>query len=93
MSGFYYDPWEKILPPKLEEAPDPDEPPPDPKDKFWEEAVERGTHIGPPQRLYTQVCRFGPDGEHTSMAKDCPHFNYEDETGKNIRKGWTVQGG
>jgi hypothetical protein len=93
MSGWVEDPWEKTLPPKLAEIENLDEEPSDPKEKFWEEAVERGSYVGPPQRLYTEVCRFGPDGEHTSMAKNCPHFEYEDEMGKNIRKGWTSQGG
>jgi hypothetical protein len=41
--------------------------------------------------IQTQVCRFNGKGEHTVMAKDCPHFEIEDEEGSKIQDGWTVQ--
>ena len=65
----------------------------DPRDAFWEEAVERGRHISGYERLYTQRCVFGDDGDHIAMAPDCPHFNQEDEMGKITARGWTVQSG
>lgn len=46
---------------------------------------------GSPYQPYTQVCRFNEDGEHTAMAYNCPHFDMEDETGRRIVDGWTVQ--
>ena len=44
-----------------------------------------------PARIHTQVCRFNERGEHVSMAKDCPHFDGDDEMGKKIVQGWTAQ--
>lgn len=58
---------------------------------FYDEAVERGRYTSDYERAYTQVCRFDENGDHVMMAKDCPHFEAEDEMGKVIRKGWTVQ--
>ena len=89
---YVLDPDDKALLP-FRKAAEEEEPPPDPREKFWEEAVERGRHVGMPERLYTQVCRFGPNGLHISMAPDCPHFDQEDETGKITAQGWTVQSG
>lgn len=59
---------------------------------FWDEAVQRGRSIsGISERLYTQVCKFDEDGNHTVMARNCPHFDLEDEEGKRIQRGWTAQ--
>lgn len=46
---------------------------------------------GSPYQPYTQVCVFDEEGNHTSMAHNCPHYDMEDETGRKIRGSWTVQ--
>jgi hypothetical protein len=43
--------------------------------------------------IYTQICRFDQEGNHVTMAKDCPHFVQSDEEGQKIQKGWTAQVG
>lgn len=43
--------------------------------------------------IHSQVCRFDSEGNHVAMAHDCPHFDLEDEQGRRIQKGWTVQHG
>lgn len=89
---YVLDPSEKaLLPQKIAE--EPDEEPVDPRSFFWEEAVERGRYLSGYERMYTQICVFGPDGDHVAMAPDCPHFDQEDEMGKITAKGWTVQSG
>ena len=90
--SFVNDPWDKAIPPKgvstIEEVATRDY-----HEFFWDEAVQRSLSVGKPQRAYTQVCRFNEAGEHISFARDCPHFNQEDEMGRPVRKGWSVQGG
>jgi hypothetical protein len=67
------------------------EEPRDPRESFWDEVKDEGRYVGQKHRLYTQVCRFNQKGLHTVMAKNCPHFKGEDETGRSVRDGWTVQ--
>jgi hypothetical protein len=89
---YLEDPWDKILAPfKLPEEQEPD-PRMDPVSVFWEEAASTfaGKDVSPRERLHAQVCRF-ENGLHTQMAKDCPHFDTEDELGKITAKGWTSQ--
>lgn len=66
---------------------------PDPETEFWEEAYPSlaGQEVEYHQGFYTQICRFGSDGIHIAMAKDCPHFNSVDQEGLRIQPGWTVQ--
>lgn len=86
------DPEQLMLKPRILEGElDVDEEPRDYHEFFWDEAVERGRQIGPSQRLHTQVCRFDQNGIHITMAAGCPHFEMEDETGRNIQRGWTAQ--
>ncbi len=87
---YVNDPNELTLRPKLlvEVA---DEEPRDYHEFFWDEAVQRGRHLSPERQPHTQVCRFDGAGEHVTMAKDCPHFEMEDEMGRRIATGWTVQ--
>jgi hypothetical protein len=87
---YVNDPSELALLPELV-SDIPVEEPRDYHEFFWDEAVERGRYASGYERAYTQVCRFDDNGEHITMAKDCPHFELEDETGKMIREGWTVQ--
>jgi len=89
---YINDPFDKAIPPSLEEVILDDEPR-DYHEYFWDEYVERGQRVSRKQKLYTQVCRFDQNGDHITMAKDCPHFDAEDEEGRRIRPGWTVQSG
>lgn len=91
---YGYDPYQLMEPPALAEVEeDLFEEPRDYHEFFWDEAIERGSNYvsGFSQRLHTQVCRFDKKGEHVIMARNCPHFEVEDEEGKRIRKGWTCQ--
>lgn len=87
---FVNDPSELALPPKQISVVELEEPR-DYHEFFWEEAIERGRYTGRPDRGYTQVCRLDSHGEHVTMARDCPHFDLEDEMGRRINPGWTVQ--
>lgn len=60
---------------------------------FWDDVTPGGKYLPPefPIHASHQVCVFGPDGSHTYMGKDCPHFEIEDEMGKVTATGWTVQ--
>lgn len=92
---YLTDPFDHMLPPVLENSDELDleEGPRDYHEFFWDEAVERGQYIprAPGKTLHTEICRFNSSGEHTTMARNCPHFDLEDEEGKRIRQGWTVQ--
>lgn len=46
---------------------------------------------GRPDNLHTEVCRLNPDGTHITMAEHCPHFSTEDEMGRPVTPGWTIQ--
>lgn len=85
------DPFELTQAPVIKEAEELFTEPRDYHEFFWDEAIERGHHVQSNKRLHTQVCRFDEYGDHTVMARDCPHFNSDDEEGNIIRKGWTVQ--
>lgn len=56
-----------------------------------QQGLNLGTTTGDHLGIHTQICRFDSEGNHVYMAKDCPHFNIEDEMGKTIQQGWTVQ--
>lgn len=92
---YINDPFDKMIPPKLEnsEEIDLEEGPRDYHEFFWDEAIERGRYIerAPGKTLYTEICRFDSQGNHLTMAKNCPHFDPEDEEGRKIRTDWTVQ--
>lgn len=90
--AYVNDPSELALLPELENTDlDLDEPE-DYHDKFWEEYQPSGRPVGYQPLIHTQVCRFNPKtGEHTQMAKDCPHFDTEDQEGQRINPSWTVQ--
>jgi hypothetical protein len=81
------------VPPTVEEIELQEEEPADPKDKFWEEVDYHPDTVGYYQGFHTEVCRFDEQGNHTQMAKNCPHFEAADEEGPRIRQGWTVQQG
>lgn len=64
------------------------------KDFFYDDQAppstrETGYHRG----IHTEVCRFNGKGEHTYIAEHCPHDNIEDEQGRVMPEGWTVQQG
>lgn len=87
------DPYQLAQPPSVEEDIEPEEPP-GPDYYFWDEG--RDSLISPDtvshhQGIHVDTCRFDDEGNHTQMAKHCPHFNQEDEEGKRIMTGWTVQ--
>jgi len=46
-----------------------------------------GSELG----IHVDACRFDEDGNHVQMAKRCPHYDAEDEQGRRIAPGWTVQ--
>lgn len=50
-----------------------------------------GKYTGYHWGFHTDICRFDEQGRHTQMADNCPHFDLEDEEGKRILPGWTVQ--
>lgn len=88
---YVSDPFDKIFPPHLIDNPIEDDEPRDYHDFFWDDITQGSNHIqGSRRTLHTQVCKF-VDGVHTQMARDCPHFNMEDEEGRLIQKGWTAQ--
>lgn len=91
--SYVYDPIALVQHPTIKQAEGLPDEPRDYHEFFWEEAIERGRHVQGRERLYTEVCRFDENGDHTVMAKNCPHFDSEDEEGKITRPGWTVQNG
>lgn len=92
MSGYVNDPVELTLLPQTFDDVTEEEP----RDyhEFFRDDVppESGKYVGLPEMLYTEVtCKFNHRGEHIYMSENCPHFNMEDEEGRRIREGWTVQ--
>lgn len=63
------------------------------EDIFFEHHVIPHSSVGFDIGAHTGVCRLDGDGNHTYMDKNCQHFEAEDEEGKRIAKGWTVQSG
>ena len=93
---YVNNPDEKAMLPELDKASIIEqlmEEPPDPREAFWEEAskVDSARSVDYHGAIHAQVCRFNSRGEHVIMARDCPHFETEDEEGKTIQKGWTAQ--
>ncbi len=85
------DPFELAEPPSLEESEVYEDDPADYHDRFWDDVTPGNRHVGYEVPIYIQVCRFDLDGNHTQMAKDCPHYDATDEEGPRIVPGWTVQ--
>lgn len=89
---YINDPFELAVPPKLQDSEiDFEEEPRDYHDFFYDDI-----HISPDNTLYhsgiyTEACRFDEVGEHTYIAKNCPHFDAANEEGPRIRQGWTIQ--
>lgn len=92
MSGYVNDPSELALLPEMEEDLQLEEPR-DYHEFFHDDlqGLNMSPTVGWQRGINTQVCRFNSSGEHIAMAEDCPHFDMEDELGKRIRPGWTVQ--
>jgi hypothetical protein len=89
---YVNDPFELTLEPTLEDKGMEFEEPRDYHEFFHDDRPAPGSYFASREYgIQTQVCRFDSSGDHVTMAKDCPHFNAEDEEGKVIRKGWTVQ--
>lgn len=90
---YVNDPFDKMIPPALEQAEELLEEPRDYHEFFWDEAIERGRHAQRMLGAQVQICRFDSSGNHLAMAKNCPHFDSDDEQGRKVRTDWTVQGG
>lgn len=91
---YLQDPHDKALLPELESASLEDllEEPRDYHEFFWDDTpLDSGRQIGYHHPIHAQVCRFNGRGEHIVMARNCPHFEMEDQEGKTIQKGWTAQ--
>ena len=88
---YVNEPSELALLPELKEEIDFEEPR-DYHEFFWDDQPgDPGKYAAWHRGIHTQVCRFDPEGNHVTMARDCPHFELEDEEGKRIQEGWTVQ--
>lgn len=60
---------------------------------FWDDQQMQETRYAESDMgIHTDICVFR-DGHHVYMADGCPHFEPEDEQGRIIRQGWTVQSG
>lgn len=89
---YVNDPSEKAHLPELEQSQELLEEPRHYRDFFWDDQpLDTGRHVGYHRSLHTQVCRFDQEGNHLTIAKNCPHFDISDEEGRRIQKGWTVQ--
>jgi hypothetical protein len=88
------DPHELALLPEREQAQELFEEPRPYKDFFYDDhAPASGRETGHVRGIHTQVCRFNQQGEHAYVADDCPHGSMEDEQGRIMPPGWTVQQG
>jgi hypothetical protein len=85
------DPYQLAQPPTVEQTEVEIEEPPSNEEIFHESIRHYPDTVGHGFGFHTEVCRFDESGNHTAMADNCPHFNAEDETGKQIQPGWTVQ--
>lgn len=91
--SFLNDPHQLAVPPTVESEEE-DEGPRDYHDFFHDDRPEPGMNYADGGwGFHTQVCRFDKGGVHITIADDCPHFSPEDEMGKVVSKGWTVQQG
>lgn len=91
---YLNDPFDLLLEPRLEgwdEVEEDEDGPPDYEEIFYTESRFRPGTLPYHNNFATDVCRFNDSGEHTTMAKNCPHFESHDEEGPRIRQGWTVQ--
>lgn len=89
---YLNDPDELSLPPVLEQMIEEEEPRP-PEDFFWDDVPHSlyDRHLPFHQGIHVDACRFNDKGEHVHMAKNCPHYDTEDEEGRRIQQCWTVQ--
>lgn len=70
------------------------EEPRDYHDYFWDDQqLGSAKYADNSYGIHVQRCVFDDSGDHLYMAKDCPHFELEDEEGPRIQQGWTVQQG
>jgi hypothetical protein len=64
---------------------------PDFRREFWGEAPDMRPNRGHDRMATMKVCRY-VNGRHEHPIQSwCPHYEYEDETGKRINPSWTVQ--
>jgi len=88
---YVNDPWDKTLPPVIEQAEDLFEEPRDYHEFFYDDLPPSSNReLGYQHGLQSEVCRF-KDGKHITMAPNCPHFDEYDEMGRKIREGWVAQ--
>jgi len=88
------DPFQAAQPPTVELIEEELEEPRDYHDYFWDDIrYSQGRDAVRDSGMHMETCRFDENGDHVTMAEHCPHFDVEDETGKRIQPGWTVQQG
>jgi len=87
------DPYMLAQGPTVEEEELELEGPPTPEEIFHESIRHYPDSVGYSRGIHTDVCRFDESGNHTQMAKNCPHYDPEDEEGPKVNPGWTVQQG
>lgn len=89
---YVNEPSEKAWLPEIEQSPELFDEPRHYSDFFYDDQpLDSGPRVGYARGVHTQVCRLDGNGNHLTMAKDCPHFDGYDEEGRIIQKGWTVQ--
>lgn len=90
---YINDPFDLTLLPKLEgeEIEEEEERPPTNEEIFYTESRFRPGTLPYHNNFAVDVCRFDEQGHHTTMAKNCPHYESEDEEGQRVKTGWTVQ--
>lgn len=88
---YINDPYELMLEPQLISEIEFEEPR-DYHEFFYDDLPEPGSKYTEWHRgIHSSICVFDEHGQHVYMSDDCPHFESEDEEGKRIKQGWTVQ--
>ena len=88
--SYLTDPHQLAQLPTVEQEELEDEPP-TPEEIFHGSFRHYPDSVSHSYGIHTDVCRFDEKGNHTDMAEKCPHFDEQDEEGRRVNPGWTVQ--
>lgn len=90
---YLNDPFDLTLQPQIEgwDKVEEEEQGPDYQEIFNAESHFRPGTLPYHNNFAVEICRFDNQGNHLTMAKNCPHYEGSDEEGPRIRPGWTVQ--
>lgn len=90
--SYVNDPVELAYPPVLEDKNIESEEPRDYHEFFYDDLpYSFSRSVDHETGIHTDVCRFDDSGNHVLISGKCPHFDIEDEEGKIVKPGWTVQ--